>query len=245
MDSFMICKGNGVDEFLEYPVCSSSLFRPVHQISEYSKANVCFVMFLDEQTLSKLSSEGHIPDESGHIGLWRIVLVRNLPYEDMRRTGKVPKFLAHRLFPSARYSIWLDSKIRLNTDPMLIIEYFLWRSGSEYAISNHYDRHCVWEEVFQNKRLNKYNHSAIDEQFTFYQSDGLTMFDPSDPRNLLPSYVPEGSFIIRTHTPMTNLFSCLWFNEVNRFTSKDQDCERRSLVKIFHHRKLLSASAIP
>ncbi|KAK6922034.1 Protein of unknown function DUF616 [Dillenia turbinata] len=125
------------------------------------------------------------------------------------------------------YSIWLDSKMRLQTDPMLIIEYFLWRTKSEYAISNHYDSHCVWEE-----------------------SDGLTKFDPSDPNNLLPSCaslafffsssnqvieisslsptampfadVPEGSFIVRAHTPMSNLFSRLWFNEVDRFTSRDQ-----------------------
>ena len=34
--------------------------------------------------------------------------------------------------------------------------------------------------------------------------------------------VPEGSFIVRAHTPMSDLFSCLWFNEVNRFTSRDQ-----------------------
>lgn len=34
--------------------------------------------------------------------------------------------------------------------------------------------------------------------------------------------VPEGSFIIRAHTPMSNLFSCLWFNEVERFTPRDQ-----------------------
>ncbi|KAI8007655.1 hypothetical protein LOK49_LG07G02385 [Camellia lanceoleosa] len=34
--------------------------------------------------------------------------------------------------------------------------------------------------------------------------------------------VPEGSFIVRAHTPMSNLFSCLWFNEVNCFTSCDQ-----------------------
>ena len=34
--------------------------------------------------------------------------------------------------------------------------------------------------------------------------------------------MPEGSFIIRAHTPMSNLFSCLWFNEVDRFTSRDQ-----------------------
>lgn len=34
--------------------------------------------------------------------------------------------------------------------------------------------------------------------------------------------VPEGSFIVRAHTPMSNLFSCLWFNEVDRFTPRDQ-----------------------
>ncbi|XP_030481391.2 probable hexosyltransferase MUCI70 isoform X1 [Cannabis sativa] len=241
---------------------SDFLRRPTSkQISGYSKDNVCFVMFVDEQTLSKLSMEGNVPDDGGKIGLWRLVVVRNLPYKDMRRTGKVPKLLSHRLFPSARYSIWLDSKMRLHIDPMLILERFLWRTKSEYAISNHYDRHCVWEEVLQNKRLNKYNHTAIDEQFNFYQSDGLTKFDPSDPNKLLPSYVPEGSFIVRAHTPMSNLFSCLWFNEVDRFTSRDQlsfaytylklkrmnpdkpfnfnmfkDCERRTLAKLFRHR---------
>ncbi|XP_057949907.1 probable hexosyltransferase MUCI70 isoform X2 [Malania oleifera] len=245
---------------------SDFLRRPTSKlISEYSKKNVCFVMFMDDDTLAKLSSEGNIPDDRGYIGLWRIIIVRNLPYEDMRRSGKVPKFLSHRLFPSSRYSIWIDSKMRLQTDPFLIIEYFLWRTRSEYAISNHYDRHCVWEEVVQNKRLNKYNHTAIDEQFIFYQSDGLTKFDPSDPNTLLPSYVPEGSFIVRAHTPMSNLFSCLWFNEVDRFTSRDQlsfaytymklrrmnpnrpfflnmfkDCERRALAKLFHHRTMLS-----
>lgn len=77
--------------------------------------------------------------------------------------------------------------MRLNADPMLIIEYFLWRRKAEYAISNHYDRHNVWEEVLQNKRLNKFNHTAIDEQFNFYLSDGLPMVDPSKPNDPLPS----------------------------------------------------------
>jgi hypothetical protein len=76
--------------------------------------------------------------------------------------------------------------MRLASDPMLIIEYFLWRRKAEYAISNHYDRHSVWEEVLQNKRLNKFNHTAIDEQFNFYESDGLPRFEPSN-HSLLPS----------------------------------------------------------
>ncbi|XP_024027063.1 uncharacterized protein LOC112093237 [Morus notabilis] len=230
-------------------------------VTKLSRKNVCFVMFIDEITLQTLSSEGHTPDRMGFIGLWKIVVVKNLPYTDMRRVGKIPKLLPHRLFPSARYSIWLDSKLRLQLDPLLILEYFLWRKGHEYAISNHYDRHCVWEEVVRNKKLNKYNHTIIDQQFEFYQADGLTRFNASDPNRLLPSNVPEGSFIIRAHTPMSNLFSCLWFNEVDRFTPRDQlsfaytyqklrrmnpgkpfhlhmfkDCERRAIAKLYHHR---------
>ncbi|GKV09050.1 hypothetical protein SLEP1_g20603 [Rubroshorea leprosula] len=218
-------------------------------------------MFIDEMTLQTLSSEGQLPDRSGFIGLWKIVVVKNLPYTDMRRVGKIPKLLPHRLFPSARYSIWLDSKLRLQRDPLLILEYFLWHKGYEYAISNHYDRHCVWEEVARNKKLNKYNHMVIDEQFAFYQADGLRKFNASDTHKLLPSNVPEGSFIIRAHTPMSNLFSCLWFNEVDRFTPRDQlsfaftyqklrrmnpgkpfylnmfkDCERRIVTKLYRHR---------
>ncbi|KAF7820066.1 transmembrane protein [Senna tora] len=230
-------------------------------VTRISRKNVCFVMFIDEVTMKTLLSDGHVPDRMGFIGFWKLVVVKNLPYDDMRRVGKIPKLLPHRLFPSARYTIWLDSKLRLQLDPLLILEYFLWRKGYEFAISNHYDRHCVWEEVAQNKRLNKFNHSVIDQQFAFYQADGLKRFNASDPHKLLPSNVPEGSFIIRAHTPMSNLFSCLWFNEVDRFTPRDQlsfaytyqklrrtnpdkpfhlnmfkDCERRHIAKLFRHR---------
>ncbi|KAF3518592.1 hypothetical protein DY000_02060260, partial [Brassica cretica] len=192
------------------------------KISRLSRKNVCFIVFVDEITMQTLSAEGNAPDRAGFIGLWKLVVVKNLPYADMRRVGKIPKLLPHRLFPSARYSIWLDSKLRLQLDPLLILEYFLWRKGHEYAISNHYDRHCLWEEVAQNKKLNKYNHTVIDQQFEFYKADGLTRFNASDPFKLLPSNVPEGSFIVRAHTPMSNLFSCLWYNEVERFTPRDQ-----------------------
>ena len=67
------------------------------------------------------------------------------------------------------------------------INFFSWKDMHEFAISNHYDRHCVWEEVAQNKKLNKYNHTVIDEQFAFYRADGLEKFDASDPNKLLPS----------------------------------------------------------
>uniref|UniRef100_A0A0D9VL01 Uncharacterized protein n=1 Tax=Leersia perrieri TaxID=77586 RepID=A0A0D9VL01_9ORYZ len=194
------------------------------KIGPYSKKNVCFIMFLDELTLGTLSSEGIVPDETRSIGLWRIVVVKKSPYKDMRRAGKVPKLLAHRLFPSA-------IKLRLNADPMLIIEYFLWRKKAEYAISMHYDRTCVWEEVLQNKRLNKYNHTAIDEQFYFYQSDGLLKFNESgkEPVNRFTSR-DQLSFSY-TYLKLRRMNSGKPFH-LNMF----KDCERRAITKLFHHR---------
>lgn len=44
--------------------------------------------------------------------------------------------------------------------------------------------------------------------------------------------VPEGSFIVRAHTPMANLFSCLWFNEVERFTPRDQLSFAATYIKL-------------
>lgn len=39
---------------------------------------------------------------------------------------------------------------------------------------------------------------------------------------LVNADVPEGAIIIREHTLMNNLFNCLWFNEVNLLTPRDQ-----------------------
>lgn len=39
---------------------------------------------------------------------------------------------------------------------------------------------------------------------------------------LLNAALAEASVIVREHTPITNLLMCLWFNEVVRFTSRDQ-----------------------
>ncbi|GKD53678.1 pentatricopeptide repeat-containing protein [Tanacetum coccineum] len=69
---------------------SDFLRRPTSKmISQYSKKSVCFIMFVDKETLVKLSKEGSTPDERGFVGLWRIVVVSNLPYDDMRKTGKL------------------------------------------------------------------------------------------------------------------------------------------------------------
>ncbi|MBA0587467.1 hypothetical protein Gorai_000595, partial [Gossypium raimondii] len=228
-------------------------------ISEYSKQTVCFYMFVDEETEADLKGKY----ENNKIGVWRIVLVRDLPYTDGRRNGKIPKLLLHRLFPNARYSLWIDGKLELVADPYQILERFLWRKNATLAISRHYKRFDVFVEAEANKAAGKYDNASIDHQVEFYKREGLTPY--SEAKHPITSDVPEGCVIIREHIPISNLFTCLWFNEVDRFTSRDQisfstvrdkiaaktnwtvnmflDCERRNFVIQKYHKDVLALLA--
>ncbi|KAK9024552.1 hypothetical protein V6N11_004710 [Hibiscus sabdariffa] len=231
-------------------------------ISEEAKKNIPFYMFIDEETEAYLRNKSIL--ESGkRVGLWRIVVVHNVPYSDARRNGKVPKLLLHRIFPNVRYSIWIDGKLQLVVDPYQILEKFLWRQNANFAISRHYRRFDVFVEAEANKAAGKYDNSSIDEQVDFYKIEGLTPY--SEAKLPITSDVPEGCVLIKEHIPITNLFTCLWFNEVDRFTSRDQlsfaivrdkvmakvdwninmflDCERRNFVIQAYHRDLLETFA--
>ena len=135
-------------------------------------------------------------------------------------------------------------------------------------------------EAEANKAAGKYENASIDFQVEFYKHEGLTPYSVAklpitSGMSLLPhsfqnpfyminrcsihklyclfyADVPEGCVILREHVPISNLFTCLWFNEVDRFTSRDQisfstvrdkiaaktnwtvsmflDCERRNFV---------------
>ncbi|KAK8472520.1 hypothetical protein PHAVU_002G228900 [Phaseolus vulgaris] len=233
-------------------------------VSDYSRKTVCFLMFVDEETEKYLGSSGRL-GSSKKIGLWRIIVARNLPYADARRTGKIPKLLLHRMVPNARYSIWLDGKLELVVDPYQILERFLWRKNATFAISKHYRRFDVLVEAEANKAAGKYENASIDFQIEFYKKEGLTPY--TEAKLPLISDVPEGCVIVREHVPISNLFTCLWFNEVDRFTSRDQisfstvrdkilsrvdfhfhmflDCERRNFVVQKYHRDLLLRLAPP
>ncbi|XP_012091609.1 uncharacterized protein LOC105649546 isoform X2 [Jatropha curcas] len=233
-------------------------------ISEYSRKNVCFFMFVDEETEAYLKKKSGL-DSNRKIGIWRIVVVHNLPYSDGRRNGKVPKLLSHRMFPNARFSLWIDGKLELVVDPYQILERHLWRKNASFAISRHYKRFDVFVEAEANKAAGKYDNASIDFQIDFYKKEGLRPF--SSAKFPITSDVPEGCVIIREHVPISNLFTCLWFNEVDRFTSRDQisfstvrdkvqaktnwtvnmflDCERRNFVVQKYHRDVLEQMALP
>ncbi|KAL9244177.1 hypothetical protein vseg_017980 [Gypsophila vaccaria] len=193
------------------------LYQPIGMTNS-SLQKVCYVAFWDEITLSTQEMQQKKVGDDHHIGKWRIVIVRNLPFTDQRLNGKIPKMLAHRLFPNARYSIWVDSKSQFRRDPLGVLEALLWRSKSVLAISQHGARSSVYDEAKAVVKKNKATPEEVEVQITQYRRDGL----PEDKRFHGKKALAEASIIVREHTPLSNLFTCLWFNEVVRFTSRDQ-----------------------
>lgn len=66
------------------------------------------------------------------------------------------------------------------------------------------------------KKWNRYQTGLIDSGYTS-SCDGIVCCSTT-----LFAALAEASVIVREHTPVVNLFMCLWFNEVVRFTSRDQ-----------------------
>lgn len=193
------------------------LYQPIG-MSELSLKKVCYVAFWDEITLAAQESEGHTFGANHSIGNWRIILVKDLPFRDQRLNGKIPKMLGHRLFPNSRYSIWVDSKSQFRRDPLGVLEALLWRTDSTLAISEHGARSSVYDEANAVVKKNKATPEEVEVQLAQYRKDGL----PESNRFNGKKALAEASIIVREHTPVTNAFMCLWFNEVVRFTSRDQ-----------------------
>lgn len=193
------------------------LYQPIN-MTHASLSKVCYVAFWDKITLEAQAAQGRTPDSSRKIGHWRIVVVENLPFADQRLNGKIPKMLGHRLFVNAKYSIWVDSKSQFRRDPMGVLEAILWRTNSTFAISEHGARDCVYKEGEAIVKKNKASPEEVAVQLAQYRSEGF----PEKARFDGHKALAEASVIIREHTPLTNLFMCLWFNEVTRFTARDQ-----------------------
>ncbi|KAL0798846.1 hypothetical protein Bca101_054021 [Brassica carinata] len=229
-------------------------------ISKYSEETVCFYMFVDEETETILKRERGL-NGNKKVGIWRVVVVHNLPYSDGRRNGKRPHSKMDRVkrkIVKATYMLIPPSLCRYRSSlfigcfQMLAILYGLMENSSLSSIHIKF-----WKvEAEANKAAGKYDNASIDFQVEFYKNEGLTPYSVA--KLPITSDVPEGCVILREHVPISNLFTCLWFNEVDRFTSRDQisfstvrdkiaaktnwtvsmflDCERRNFVVQKYHR---------
>ena len=155
--------------------------------------HVCFFMFVDDATLKGLNFHNLISRKSkeNKIGVWSIVKVWSEHlYENGAMNGVIPKYLVHRLFPKSLYSIWIDAKMQLMVDPMLLIHSLIVLENVDMAISRHpYYIHTM-EEAMATARWKKWlDVDSLKTQMETYCENGLQAWTP----NKLP--YPSGTQI--------------------------------------------------
>lgn len=143
---------------------------------------VCFFMFIDDITFRCLHSHHLLLDETeeNKIGVWRIIRVKSkLPYENQAMNGVIPKYLIHRLFPNAKFSIWLDAKLQLTVDPVMLIHSLIISEDVDMAISKHpYYIHTL-EEAMATARWRKWaDVESLKMQMETYCENGLRPWTP-------------------------------------------------------------------
>ncbi|KAE8722956.1 CBS domain-containing protein CBSX5-like [Hibiscus syriacus] len=184
----------------------------------------CFFMFIDDITLQGLYFHKLIPQNSPDykVGVWRIVEVfSDKLYENPAMNGVIPKYLVHRLFPNSKFSVWMDAKVQLTVDPLLLIHSLIVSEDADMAISKHpYYIHTM-EEAMATVRWRKWSDiDGLTRQMETYCERGLQPWT----QDKLPytTDVPDSALILRKHGPRSNLFSCLLFNELEGFNPRDQ-----------------------
>ncbi|KAJ6673387.1 ALKALINE CERAMIDASE-RELATED [Salix viminalis] len=199
--------------------------RQPKSLGSKTRDNVCFFMFVDDVTLKRLDHHEIISRNSSHeynVGVWRIIKVSSKDhlYDNPAMNGMIPKHLAHRLFPNSKFSIWVDAKLQLMVDPLILIHALVVSEKVDMAVSKHPFFTQTMEEALATARWKKWKDvDGLRNQMETYCENGLQPWTPKKP---YPSDVPDSALILRKHGLNNNLFSCLLFNELEAFNPRDQ-----------------------
>ena len=190
----------------------------------------CFFALVDRRSYDLLVRENAdklspaaVKGVSQRVGVWSLVLLEGrMPFPSSRRNSRVPKMLAHRLFPRARYALWIDSKLRLHQPASALRKRFLPSGGGAvFAAYRNLKRDFIDEErdwIWRHKCAGAVaNCPELIEQWASYEADQPS---PDWPRQTVAI---EGSLLLQDlRSPLHNALFCGWFNEYLRYGERDQ-----------------------
>jgi hypothetical protein len=127
-----------------------------------------------------------------------------------RRNAKIYKVLPHLMAPGYDYYFWVDSTHEVIQHPTKIIEEYL--KDDILGVFKHLDRDCVYDEgkVVLSCRIDK--PELVNSQLEYYESVEY-------PRN---NGLWELPALIRKNTPQTQVMNLRWWEQICKYSSRDQ-----------------------
>ena len=146
---------------------------------------------------------------------WRQVVCPDFTFEKKytgRRNAKPYKMLPHLFMPDYDYYVWMDSCHKLLKHPKDIIENYLADDFDLGLFDHPSDKYCAYLEAQTVLEYGIDNPQYIADQIQFYQEEGF-------PRKYC---LYEMACFFRKNNPVTQKFGFMWYEQVCRFSSRDQ-----------------------
>ena len=119
------------------------------------------------------------------------------------------KALSHLLFPSARYTLWVDSTF---TPKATAEKYLGYLQGEAICTYRHAARNCLYQEAEQVIRSNKAWVTVVRQQVAAYRKAGHPYH----------TGLPETPVVLRQHTHGVIVFNNAWWAEMEKYSLRDQ-----------------------
>lgn len=207
--------------------------RQPRNLGPETSDHVCFFVFVDEETMKRLHLQNVRISNEKKIGVWRVVRVWDEElYENPAMSAVIPKHLPHRLFPNSKYSVWVDAKLQLVHDPLLLIDALVADTNVDMAVSRHPHFVHTMEEAAATARWKKWwSVDGLRLQMETYCDNGLQPWSSNKP-------YPTGrlcTLFFHYIKCLPSMF-CSWL-EVWLFNNNKNDIKSKSVA----HRRFASS----
>ena len=218
----------------------NNCYDPLPEIKGVILPSFCFVAILDRKTINgykKLNSTKSKID-------WDLIDlgIDGTPFSVAAKSAETLKIVGQRLFPLAKWIIWLDGKAHMNNISQLLAQVRAPVIGPAHPISQRTSASEVDPTIgrlkYREKTLSqRFNNSVLDInlQRNEYQRDGF--YSRSDALNL--KMYDIAIFLYRNNHPCISRYLCAWHNEINYYSYRGQlsvyyPAVRFNLTKYLH-----------
>lgn len=126
-----------------------------------------------------------------------------------RRTARQHKILAHELFPTAEWTMWIDGCLTPKVSPQEIVDN---HSSKLISTFKHQERTCVYQELQACLRLKKDAPELMRQQIKQYKNRGYPPYNG----------LAETTAMLRKNHPTVAKVNNAWWEEINKGSLRDQ-----------------------
>ena len=142
---------------------------------------------------------------------WNVIYINDEELDNVRLARKI-KILGHDILKKYSMLVWIDGSISIKDNLEEFIYQYCDFNKFDFIGFKHSRRNCLYEEAYECMKLQKDSFSIIESQIENYKKQNYPVNN---------GLIETGVFIRKNNTRCNKIMK-LWFDEVKKFSYRDQ-----------------------